>query len=75
MALTRHIATFYTHEQTTPADTWVITHGLGRYPAVDVYTVEDSQLQKVLPQEVVYDNENQCTVTFAYSVTGYATVV
>lgn len=64
----------YTHEQATAATTWTITHDLGMYPVVDVYCVEDGSLQRVLPLELIYVNDNSCQVTFFSAKAGFAAV-
>ena len=76
--LTHKISTVYKHIQTSASDTWVVLHNLGyevaMYPAVDVYIDSDGSKFKMLPLEVVYDNGNQCTITFTSPQTGLATV-
>ena len=64
----------YRHEQTTPSDTWVITHGLYTYPVVDVYVSADGQLQKILPEAVTYTSSTVVTISFSEPRTGFATV-
>ena len=50
----------YTHTQSSSSDTWAITHNLGRFPSV---TVIDSG-NTVVKGTVVYNSNNQLTVTF-----------
>jgi hypothetical protein len=74
MALQRSIPRSYTHTQTTASDTWTIVHNVGLYPIVDAWTTIDNQLTKLLPLEVIYVDENTCTLTFSAAVDGFATV-
>ena len=50
----------YTHNQNSVSDTWVIVHNLGKFPSV---TVVDSG-GTVVTGNVVYDSNNQITLTF-----------
>jgi hypothetical protein len=58
----------YTHSQGVASDTWIITHNLGCKPSV---TIVDSG-GNVQIGEVLYNNDNQVTVTFSASFSGYA---
>lgn len=58
----------YVHSQAVASATWVIAHGLGRYPSVSVV---DSALNVVVG-DVRYDNTNQVTVTFSAAFGGTA---
>jgi hypothetical protein len=58
----------YTHSQVSASSTWVITHNLGCKPAV---TIVDSG-GNVQIGEVLYNSDNQVTVTFAASFSGFA---
>jgi len=58
----------YTHSQISASSTWVITHNLNCRPAV---TVVDSG-GNVQIGEVLYNSDNQVTVTFAASFSGFA---
>lgn len=49
------------------ATTVVVTHGLNKFPSV---TVVDSSNNVILPDNIVYDNANQITVTFDTATTG-----
>jgi hypothetical protein len=60
--------TTYTHDQASPSSSWTITHNLGRRPSV---TIVDSA-GNVQIGEVLYNSDNQITVTFAASFGGYA---
>jgi hypothetical protein len=61
-------ATTYTHQQTSPSAIWVITHNLGRHPAVDI--VDSSG--NVVIGEIRYNSDNQITVTFIAAFSGKA---
>jgi len=58
----------YTHSQASPSSTWTINHNLGRRPSV---TVVDSS-GNVQIGEVLYNSDNQITVSFAAAFGGYA---
>lgn len=58
----------YTHSQASASSTWVITHNLGCRPAV---TIVDSG-GNVQIGEVLYNSDNQVTVTFSAAFSGYA---
>jgi hypothetical protein len=60
----------YVHTQGAPSATWVITHGLGKYPAVDVVDSGGS----VLIPSVHYDSVTQVTLSFGSPTTGKAFV-
>lgn len=56
---------------------WVIEHDLGTAPAVVVFinqpTQEDPTAQvEILPEEILYDNENKLTLVFPTSYSGIA---
>ncbi len=58
----------YRHVQTVAADTWVVTHNLGKYPTVQVV---DSSGQVVLG-DINHDSINQVTVSFSAITSGEA---
>lgn len=58
----------YTHSQTSASSTWIITHNLACKPSV---TIVDSG-GNVQIGEVLYNSDNQVTVTFAAAFSGYA---
>lgn len=60
--------TTYVHTQTAPSDTWVIAHGLDKYPAVDVV---DSG-SNVVVGDIHYNNTNTLTITFVAAFSGRA---
>jgi hypothetical protein len=60
----------YVHTQLSLASTWTVTHGLAKYPAVDVVDTGDST---VMPN-VHYDDLNTVTLTFAAPTSGKAFV-
>lgn len=59
----------FTFEQELASDTWVINHNLGRSPSVDIV---DSAGNIQIPDEVVYNSENQITIKFVYAFAGKA---
>lgn len=52
--------------QISPASTWVLTHTLGRRPAVDVYLTSGERIMTD-----VFATDTQVTVIFATPQTGY----
>ena len=50
----------------TNSTTWVVNHGLGYYPEINVYVGSDM----VQPQSIVNDSLNQTTITFSTPQTG-----
>lgn len=67
------VAPVYAYEfyQTTPATSWVIAHGLGRYPIVRIFVGN----QEVQPQSITFDTLNQVTVTFGTAQVGQAKLI
>lgn len=70
----RKIKTTYSHQQTTPATEWIITHNLGRLPIVDAFINIDGVVQLKLPKDVIVVSENQCKLVFLTAVSGTAEV-
>lgn len=60
----------YVHTQGTGAATWVVTHSLGKFPAVEVV---DTGNTKLIP-DVHYDDVTQVTLSFGAPVSGKAFV-
>lgn len=58
----------YTHNQSSPASTRTIVHGLGKHPSVSIV---DSAGTQVLGQ-LTYDSINQVTVSFSTAFSGKA---
>lgn len=58
----------YIHLQSSPSATWVVNHGLGKYPSV---TIVDSAEEEVIG-EVIYTNSNTLTVKFTAAFSGKA---
>ena len=50
----------YTHDQTTPAALWTVTHNLGFYPNVSVVDSGDNQVEGL----ITYNGMNSLTVEF-----------
>ena len=61
-------ATSYRHVQGVASATWTITHNLGFYPNV---IIEDSG-GSTCEGEIVWNNDNQITVTFSVAFAGVA---
>ena len=65
----------HTHEQTTPSVMWVVTHNLGRLPAIDVYVNHQGSLQKIQPKNIVRQDENVSKIFFSRPMTGMARAI
>jgi len=58
----------FVHTQTDASSTWVISHTLNKYPAVEVVdTAHD-----IIIGEITYDSLSQITITFVSDTTGKA---
>lgn len=73
--LTRFIPTLFSFEQSSAVKDWVIAHGLGRYPVVDVYVMFEGQMNKIIPSGITYVDLNTLQVNFTKAYSGYATMV
>lgn len=60
----------YTHNQTTASDTWVIVHGLNKYPSVNVINSAGDEVVG----DIIYNDTNQITIKFNGSFKGSATL-
>lgn len=58
----------YTHTQGTASTLWVINHNLGYKPAVTALDSYGSEIEG----DTQHISTSQCTITFAYSVSGTA---
>jgi hypothetical protein len=58
----------YTFTQSAPSTTWTITHNLGVFPAITIVDTSGS----VIDADVLYNSNNQITVTFATAQSGKA---
>lgn len=58
----------YSHTQTSASATWTVVHNLNCKPSV---TIVDSA-GNVQIGEVLYDSDNQITLTFAAAFSGFA---
>lgn len=56
----------YSHTQATPAASWPVTHGLGRYPQA---TVLDTAGRRVIA-DLEFPTANTCSVTHAAPMAG-----
>ena len=61
-------ASTFVHTQMIPSDTWVITHNLGKYPAVVVFDTTN----RVCVGEIDYTSNNAVTLTFSAGFGGKA---
>lgn len=64
----------FEYTQAVASTSWVIAHGMGMYPIVDVFVDYQGESQKILPRSVAYTNTNTCTITFSQPLTGKATL-
>ena len=61
-------ASTFVHTQMTPSTFWVITHNLGKYPAVVVFDTSNT----VCIGEIDYTSDNALTLTFSAGFGGTA---
>lgn len=61
----------FEYTQTNPSTSWVIAHGLGRYPIVRVFIGN----QEVQPATVTFDTINQITITFSSAQVGQVKLI
>jgi hypothetical protein len=59
---------FYEHNQSSPSDSWNITHNLGKKPSVTVVDSGGTQWHT----EVQHINNNQCVARFSSPFSGKA---
>lgn len=62
------VVTSYTHNQSTPSDTWIVTHNLGFHPNVIIVDSANS----VVIGGTTYNSLNQLTLYFATGFSGIA---
>lgn len=60
----------FIHDQALPSGTWIINHGLNRFPQV---TVTDSA-GTVVEGSISYDSSNTITITFSAAFAGRALI-
>ena len=58
----------YLHTQASPASTWTINHNLGLKPVVALYSVGGVEFDA----QVTHVSDNQCVVSLATAVAGFA---
>lgn len=61
----------YMHYQDSPANSWVVNHGLGREPIVRVFVGN----QEVQPQSITHTTSNSLTIAFAQAYSGIAKLI
>jgi len=59
---------YFVFNQASAANPWLVTHGLGKFPAVSVV---DSGNNEIIP-DVMYVDANSLTLTFAAATSGKA---
>lgn len=66
----------WAYEQTAPASTWSINHGMGSNPMVEITAYDDSGvLQKSFPHSVTHVDDNNVTVQWSSPRRGFATLM
>lgn len=58
--------------QSTPSDTWVIAHGSGYFPVIDVSININGTLEKIIPKDIINIDVNTVHVVFSSPQTGMA---
>jgi hypothetical protein len=66
--LTATYKSSYEHDQSSPSDTWVITHNLNKRPSVTVLTSSGDEVEG----ELTVNSLNQITLTFSAAFSGSA---
>lgn len=61
----------YEYYQTEPATSWVVPHGLGKYPIVRAFIGN----QEVQPASITFDSSNQVTLTFSSAQVGQVKLI
>lgn len=64
------VALAYRYDQTAPSASWVIAHGLGRAPLVDVFLANGEQVEAD-----VTATATTISVVFAAATTGFVTYI
>lgn len=62
-------STTFVFEQAQPSKEWVIIHNLNKRPS---FAVVDSTDKVIVPDEVIYDSDNQITLQFVGAFAGKA---
>ena len=62
-------STTFVYEQAIASDTWIIEHNLNKRPSV--FAVDTSGRMQI-PDEIIYDSDNQVTVQFISAFAGKA---
>lgn len=61
-----------TFEFSTANTVWLISHGLGAFPIVDVYVTINGEINKIMPAGVQYIDPNTCVISFSVPRSGTA---
>lgn len=70
----------YNYTQTVARSVWNITHDLGTIPVIEVYVLvptptNPNNLQQIIPDEVVFPDQNTATLTFSRAYSGQAQLI
>lgn len=65
----------FNFSQTTPLDTWDITHDLGSGVITDVMVNINGDLQKIMPGGVEHIDDNRIIIRFSQPMTGAVRIV
>lgn len=66
----------WVYEQSTPASTWTINHGMNARVSVEIAAYDDNNdLKKILPSDVVQVDENNTTIYWSTARKGFVTFV
>jgi hypothetical protein len=58
----------YVHDQQVSSVTWVVTHNMNKYPAINIVDTSND----IIMGEVRYNTLNQLTITFTAAISGKA---
>lgn len=59
---------YYRHNQDVPSNVWTIHHGLSLKANVSIFDSTDEEVDA----DIIHVDDNTTTITFAYSISGYA---
>ncbi len=62
----------HNHEQTTPATTWTVTHGLNCKPNVAVMVNYQGSVQEIIPNSITFPDDSTVVIGFTNAYSGFA---
>lgn len=71
----QQISTNFKHIQEVASNLWTIKHNLSSYPVIDIFVSKNGEIVRILPLEIIYEDGNNCTISFTDDFTGFALVL